>query len=68
MGRFDATDKPNKMATLIYRNMRSGAYMPDNAIYETVCIANETANKVVDFTMQYFMYMYNQIFKPVHNN
>ena len=26
------------------------------------------ANNIADFTMQYFMYMYNQICKPVNNN
>ena len=33
LNRFENTDKPNNMATIIYRNMRSGAYMPDDAIY-----------------------------------
>ena len=65
---FEAADKPNKMATTIYRNMRSGAYMPDDAIYGTVYIAKETANEIVDVTAQYFMFTYNQIFKPMHTN
>ena len=39
-----ATDKPHNMATTIYRNMKSGAYMPDGTIYGTVYITNETAN------------------------
>ena len=56
------------MATIVYRTMRSGAYMPDDAIYGTVYISNETANEIVDFTMQDFVYMYNQMFKPVNNN
>ena len=62
LDRFETNDKPNKMATIIYRNMRSGAYMPDDAIYGTVYISNETANKIVGFTMHDFMYMYNQIY------
>ena len=68
LDRFEANGKPNNMATIIYRNMRSGAYMPDDAIYGTVYISNETANEIVDFTMQDFVYMYNQIFKPVNIN
>ena len=59
LDRFEPTDRPNNMATLIYRNMRSGAYMPDDAIYGTVYISNETANEIVDFTMHDFMYMYS---------
>ena len=65
---FEAADKPNRMATIIYRNMRSGAYMPDDTICGTVYITNETANEIVDFTMHDFMYMYNQIFKPINTN
>ena len=61
-------DKPNKMATTIYRNMRSGAYMPDDTIYGTVYITNETANEIVDFTIQDFMYMHNQIVKSIITN
>ena len=68
LDRFEANDKPNNMATIIYRNMRSGAYMPEDAIYGTVYIPNETTNEIDDFTMQYFMYMYNHRFKPVNNN
>ena len=52
LGRFEATDKPNNMVTIIYRSMMSGAYMPDDAIYGTVYISNETANEIVDVTMQ----------------
>ena len=48
--------------------MRSGAYMPDDTICGTVYITNETANEIVDFTMHDFMYMYNQIFKPINTN
>ena len=66
---FEAADKPNRMATIIYRNMRSGAYMPDDTICGTVYITNETANEIVDFTMHdYFMYMHNHIFNPINTN
>ena len=65
---FEAADKPNRMATIIYCNMRSGAYMPDDTICGTVYITKETANEFVDFTMHDFMYMYNQIFKPINTN
>ena len=65
---FEAADKPNKMATNVNRNMRSGAYMPDVTIYGTVYITNETANEIVDFAMHDFMYMYNQICKPIYTN
>jgi hypothetical protein len=68
LGKFEATDKPNNMATLIYRNMRSGAYMPDDAIYGTVYLSYEAANNIVCFTMQDFVCMYNQTCKPVNNN
>ena len=61
-------DKPNKMETTINRNLRSGAYMPDDTIYGTVYITNETADKIVDFTMHYFMYMSNQRLKPININ
>ena len=63
-----AADKPNRMATIIYRNMRSGAYMPEDTICGTVYITTETANETVDVTMHDFMYMYNQIFKPINTN
>ena len=66
LDRFEANDKPNNMATIIYRNMRSGAYMPDDAIYGTVYISNEAANEITDLTMQYFVCMHTQIFKPVY--
>ena len=65
---FGAADKPNRMATIIYRNMRSGAYMPDDTICGTVYITNETASEIVYFTMHDFMYMYNHIFKPINTN
>ena len=68
LDRFEATDRPNNMATLIYRNMRSGAYMPDGTTYGTVSRSNETVHEIVEFTMQDFMYMYNHMFKPVNNN
>ena len=65
---FETADKPNKMATINYRNMRSGAYMPEDTICGTVYITNETANEIVDFTTHDFMYMYNQICKPINTN
>ena len=46
----------------------SGACIPDYAIYGTLYISNETANEIADFTMKDFMYMYNQMFKPVNTN
>ena len=38
MDRFETADKPNTMATTIYPNMRSGAYVPDDTIYGTTDI------------------------------
>ena len=42
--------------------------MPDDTIYGTVYITNETANEIVDFTIQDFMYMHNQIVKSIITN
>ena len=48
------------MATHMFRNVGSGAYVPDYIIYGTVYVANETANTIVNFMMQDFVLIYNR--------
>ena len=69
LGSFDFNaDKPNILATTIYRRMLSGAYKPNDTIYLTVCIGSETADKIVDFTTQDLAYICKQILRPVYTN
>ena len=43
-------DDLNVIATTIYRHMRSKGYTPDNLIFGTVYISNETTDEIIDFT------------------
>ena len=56
-------DDMNVLATTIYRCMRSGDYMPDDVFFGTVYIANETADKIIDFTKADLTYICKQVFK-----
>ena len=66
---FDCEDDPcgdelNVLATTIYRHTRSDNYMPNDMIYGTVYIGNETATEIIDFTKEDLAYICKQVFKP----
>ena len=65
---FDFEDDPcgdelNVLATTIYRRTLSDNYMPDDMIYGTVYISNETINEIIDFTNEDLAYICKQVFK-----
>ncbi len=54
---FDCEDDPcgddlNVLAPTIYRRARSDNYTPDDMIYGTLYISNETINEIIDFTKE----------------
>ena len=57
-------DDMNVLATTIYRRLRSENYTPDDMIYGTVYISNETINEIIDFTKEDLAYICKQVFKP----
>ena len=57
-------DELNVLATTIYRRTRSDNYTPDDMIYGTVYISNETINEIIDFTKEDLAYIRKQVFKP----
>ena len=57
-------DELNVLATTIYRNTRSDNYMPNDMIFGTVYIGNETATEIIDFTKEDLAYICKQVFKP----
>ena len=66
---FDCEDDPcgdelNVLAPTIYRRTRSENYTPDDIIYGTVYISNETINEIIDFTMEDLTYICKQVLKP----
>jgi hypothetical protein len=66
---FDCEEDPcgdelNVLATTIYRRTRSDNYTPDDMIYGTVYISNETSNEIIDFTNEDLAYICKQVFKP----
>ena len=66
---FDCEEDPcgdelNVLATTIYRRTRSDNYTPDDMIYGTVYISNETINEIIDFTKEDLAYICKQVFKP----
>ena len=62
---FDCDDDDmNVLATTIYRRLRSESYTPDDIIYGTVYIGNETADEVIDFTKEDLTYICKQVLKP----
>ena len=56
-------DELNVLATTIYRRMRSENYTPDDMIYGTVYISNETINEIIDFTKEDLTYICKQVLK-----
>ena len=56
-------DISNVLATTIYRHTRSDNYIPDDMIYGTVYISNETADEIIDFTKEDLTYICKQVFK-----
>ena len=60
-------DDMNVLATTIYRCVLSGDYMPDDVIFGTVYIANETVDKIIDFTKADLTYICRQVFKTQHS-
>ena len=66
---FDCEEDPcgdelNVLATTIYRRTRSDNYTPDDMIYGTVYISNETINEIIDFTNEDLAYICKHVFKP----
>ena len=57
-------DELNVLATTIYRNTRSDNYMPNDMIFGTVYIGNETTTEIIDFTREDLAYICKQVFKP----
>jgi hypothetical protein len=57
-------DELNVLATTIYRHTRSDNYMPNDMIFGTVYIGNETATEIIDFTKEDLAYICKQVFKP----
>ena len=57
-------DELNVLATTIYRNTRSNTYTPNDMIFGTVYIGNETATEIIDFTKEDLTYICKQVFKP----
>ena len=57
-------DKPNAMATTIYRRMKSYTHTDNTKIYGNVYIGNETDAERVDFTRQDLTSICNQTFTP----
>ena len=57
-------DELNVLATTIYRRTRSENYAPNDIIYGTVYISNETINEIIDFTKEDLTYICKQVFKP----
>ena len=57
-------DELNVLATTIYRCTRSENYAPDDMIYGTVYISNETINEIIDFTKEDLTYICKQVLKP----
>ena len=55
-------DELNVLATTIYRNTRSDNYMPNDMIFGTVYIGNETATEIIDFTKEDLAYICKQVF------
>ena len=59
-------DDMNVLATTIYRCVLSGDYMPDDIIFGTVYIANETADNIINFTKADLTYSCKQVFKKTN--
>ena len=57
-------DELNVLATTIYRRMWSEDYTPDDIIYGTVYIGNETATEIIDFTKEDLAFICKLVFKP----
>ena len=59
--RFSEFDPLNIQATLLWRMLRSPRYTPDEFIQGDVYISNETADEIIDFTMDDFKYILRKL-------
>jgi hypothetical protein len=64
---FEATDKLNPMATLIYQYLKNPRGITDEYICGTAYISNETMDDIIDFTKKDFKYILDRVLKePLH--
>ncbi len=54
---FEPDDKPNPMATVLFRKLKAMHYTPDDVIPGIVFIGNETDDELVDFSIEDFQYV-----------
>ena len=53
----------NTLSTVLVRRLRYKDHEPDDIIFGTVYIANETVDKVIDFTMDDNTYIRDRVFE-----
>ena len=54
-------DQLNILATVLFRRLRYKDQEPDDAIFGTVYIANETVDEIIDFTMDDYIYIRDRV-------
>ncbi len=57
LDQFEPDDRPNPMATVLFRKLKSMHYTPDGVIPGIVFIGKETDEELVDFTVEEFQYV-----------
>ena len=58
---FNDDDEVHILATVLFRELRSTRHEPDDVICGMVYHANETVGKIIDFTMDDYMYIRDRI-------
>ncbi len=54
LDQFEPDDKPNPMATVLYRKLKAMHYTPEDVIPGVVFIGNETDDELVGFPLKIF--------------
>ena len=57
LDQFESDDKPNPMATVLFKKLKAMRYTPDDVIPGVVFIGNKTDEELVDFTVEDFQYV-----------
>ena len=55
-------DDLNRIATMLFRKLRSHHHELDDVICGTVYFANETVDNIIDFTMDEYIYIRDSVF------
>ena len=57
LDQFESDDKPNPMATVLFRKLKALRDTPEDVILGVVFIGNETDEELVDFSIEDFQYV-----------